>query len=76
MTTAKLIKVPKVTPNGLLHPPVAVEDSTIGRSGQIQGAKIVTSPDTNAKESKIIIVSNYILRKPIRASEMTLHFFG
>ena len=51
----KLRIIPKVIPSGFLWPPEAVEERTIGRIGQMQGAKIVTNPDKNANKSKIII---------------------
>jgi len=52
----KLMMIPNVTPSGRLLPPVAADDKTMGRMGQIQGAAMVTSPDTKAKNSKIIII--------------------
>jgi len=51
----KLVTTPIVIPSGLLCPPVAAEDKTIGRIGQIQGAAIVTSPERNAKSNSMII---------------------
>jgi hypothetical protein len=52
-------RIPRVNPRGLLCPPKAELDKTIGRSGHMHGAAIVTSPDIKAKKSKIGI--NYIL---------------
>ena len=51
----KLNIIPKVIPSGFLCPPVVVEDNIIGKRGQMHGAKIVTSPDMNAKINKINI---------------------
>ena len=51
---AKLAIIPKVIPSGFPFPPVAEEERMIGRSGQIQGAKIVTSPEINAKMRRMI----------------------
>lgn len=46
----KLVIIPSVTPRGLNRPfPAIVLDNTIGSSGQIHGAKIVTSPERKAK---------------------------
>ena len=53
---AKLIQTPKVIPRGFFLPPVADADRTIGRSGQIQGAAIVTRPEIKAKISKMSIL--------------------
>ncbi len=47
-------KIPKVIPSGFLCPPVVVDDKTRGRRGQMQGAKIVTKPDINAKSKRTI----------------------
>ena len=52
----KLMMIPRVTPRGRLFPPVAADDKTMGKMGQIQGAAIVTSPDKKANSSKIVII--------------------
>ena len=52
---AKLIITPIVIPRGFFLPPVAEADKTIGKSGQIQGAAIVTSPEIKANISRISI---------------------
>ena len=52
---AKLIIIPKVIPNGFFLAVVMDEERTIGKSGQIQGAKIVTKPDTKAKNKSTSI---------------------
>jgi hypothetical protein len=52
----KLKAIPSVTPRGFDLPPKDADEKTIGRSGQIQGAKIVSNPEKNAKKSKIIMV--------------------
>lgn len=54
----KLTIIPSVTPSGLLWLlPVAEAERTIGNSGQMHGAKIVTSPARNANpKSKIILI--------------------
>lgn len=46
----KLTIIPRVIPRGFLRPvePIEVE-RIIGRSGQMQGVKIVTNPERNAK---------------------------
>ena len=52
VTRPKLIIIPRVMPSGFLCPPVAVADKMIGRSGHIQGARIVISPDTKRSEER------------------------
>lgn len=47
--------IPKVIPKGFAFPPVVVEERMIGNKGQIQGAKIVMSPETKANNSRTII---------------------
>ncbi len=60
--------IPKVMPSGLAWVfPAAEEESTIGNSGQIHGAKIVTSPARKAKPKSKIINSK-------RYSYLSLHF--
>ena len=60
MKKAKLITIPRVIPKGRLWLWPAIEDDkTIGRTGQMQGAKIVTSPDRNANINKSATI-NYI----------------
>jgi hypothetical protein len=50
--------IPRVTPRGFLCDfPVTLTERIMGKSGQIQGAKIVTNPAKKAKKSKRIIVS-------------------
>ncbi len=53
--TAKLEIIPSVIPSGFRLPPDVVEERMIGNNGQIHGAKIVISPETNAKNKRIII---------------------
>ncbi len=54
----KLNISPSVMPSGRLWPLPATDDErTMGNSGQIQGASIVTRPDKNAKPSRKIILS-------------------
>jgi len=55
----KLVITPKVIPSAFLCPPVADEDKIIGRSGQIQGAAIVASPEIKAKIRSIDIYKLY-----------------
>ncbi len=55
MKSAKLIIIPKVIPKGFRFSPVEEDERMIGRRGQMQGAKIVTNPDKNAKVKRIII---------------------
>jgi hypothetical protein len=52
----KLVIMPNVIPKGFLFPPVDDEESTIGRSGQIQGASMVMNPETKANKSNIIVL--------------------
>jgi hypothetical protein len=52
----KLARIPNVIPNGFSLPPVDVADRTIGRSGQMHGAKIVNSPEIKANSSSIGII--------------------
>ncbi len=44
-----------VIPRGLFFPPVTVAERIIGKSGQIQGANMVTKPDRKAKRKRISI---------------------
>ena len=53
---AKLVTIPKVIPNGLDFPPAVVDERTIGKSGQMQGARIVTNPEINAKNKSANIM--------------------
>jgi len=49
---AKLVIIPSEMPSGRLIPfPFTLADRTIGNNGQMQGDKIVTTPDTKAKPS-------------------------
>jgi len=51
----KLVTMPRTAPTGLLLlPPVAVE-RTIGKSGQIQGARIAARPEMKAIRTTISI---------------------
>lgn len=60
---AKLNIIPRVIPSGFFLP-VLVEDArTIGKRGHIQGARIVTRPETKEKKSKISIIKLYIVYK-------------
>jgi len=49
---AKLEIIPIVIPKGFALPPTADEDNTMGKSGQIHGAAIVTKPDKKAKTNR------------------------
>ena len=53
------MQIPKVIPNGFLCPPVALEDKITGKSGQMQGAAIVTSPEIKANIKSIDIYQLY-----------------
>ena len=56
----KIVKLPinpMTTPKGLLLPVWVDSESTIGRTGKIQGDRIVTTPAINAKITKIIILT-------------------
>jgi len=57
----KLSIMPSVIPSGRRCPPFPAtdEDKTIGKSGQIHGARIVTRPDKNAKSKSIMINVEY-----------------
>ena len=59
----KLSMTPRVIPSGLWCPlfPAIEEDRTIGSTGQIHGAKIVTKPAENEKKSNKIIRNLYSL---------------
>ena len=57
MKIAKLKQIPIVIPRGLFFPPVVAEERIIGRSGQMHGARIVTSPEMNAKIRRMITFS-------------------
>src|SRR3989344_6952373 len=46
---AKLTIIPRVIPIGFRCPPLVDEERMIGRSGQMQGAKIVVRPATKEK---------------------------
>lgn len=52
---AKVVIMPSTTPRGLRLPPEDAEDNTIGRMGQMHGAKIVANPEMNANNSSIIM---------------------
>ena len=56
--SAKLIIIPKVIPRGFLFSPVTVDERMIGKSGQMQGARIVTRPEMKAKNKRINIKLN------------------
>ena len=58
---AKLKMTPIVIPNGLLWSffPAIDEDSTIGSTGQMQGARIVTKPAKNENSSNNILILYY-----------------
>ncbi len=58
INTEKLTIIPSVMPKDFAFPPFKEEERIIGRSGQMQGARIVTRPDMNAKKSKISIFVN------------------
>jgi hypothetical protein len=51
----KLSIIPNVIPSGFFFPPVADEERTIGKSGQIQGARIVMRPEMKAKNKRMSI---------------------
>jgi hypothetical protein len=46
----KLTEIPVTIPKGLRCPPLTPDDKIMGSSGQMHGAKIVTSPERNAKK--------------------------
>lgn len=52
---AKLTMIPRVIPSGLRFPPVDEAERTIGNSGQIHGAKMVTSPEIKEKKRSVSI---------------------
>ena len=52
---------PKVKPRGLRFPLPDEAEKIIGKSGQIQGAKIVASPAKKLKRSSIFITLKSIL---------------
>lgn len=56
---AKLVIIPKVIPKGFLWPPVAVDERIMGKSGQMHGAAMVTSPEIKANKSSIDISKLY-----------------
>ena len=64
MLSVKIVKLsimPSVIPRGRLWDVLPTEaERIIGKSGQIQGARIVTSPDINAKISKSAISTNLV----------------
>jgi hypothetical protein len=53
----KLIIIPKTIPRGRLCPscPASEEERTIGSTGQIQGARIVVTPEIKENRSNTII---------------------
>ena len=58
MVKVKMVKetmMPRTIPNGFFFPPVVVDERIIGRSGQIQGAAMVTKPEIKANKSKMSI---------------------
>ena|SRR3989344_1147013 len=55
INTEKLAIIPSVMPRDFDFPPLRDEERTIGRIGQIHGARIVTKPEMNAKRRRTII---------------------
>jgi len=53
----KLKIIPKVIPKGLAFDELADEDKTIGRIGQIHGARIVASPAKKANPKRTVTLS-------------------
>lgn len=62
----KLTAKPVTKPRGFFLPPATPEESTIGKIGQIQGAKIVTIPDKNVKKSSTNIQYIWFIDRKIR----------
>jgi len=50
---------PRTTPSGFLLPDLSTEERIIGRSGRIQGERIVTNPAMKANTIKRIIFRLY-----------------
>jgi hypothetical protein len=48
----KLVITPRVKPKGFFFPPVEETESTRGKRGQIQGARIVAKPARKLKNSR------------------------
>ncbi|MCH7972855.1 MAG: hypothetical protein IH949_03005 [Bacteroidetes bacterium] len=58
--SVKIVKLainPVTTPKGLFFPVRVDSESTIGKTGKIQGDRIVTTPAINANITKIIILT-------------------
>ena len=61
---AKLVMIPTMIPNDFVFPPFTDADKIIGSKGQMQGARIVTNPEINAKTNKIticVLTNTYII---------------
>jgi hypothetical protein len=52
----KLAMTPKVIPRDFFFPPADDAEKTIGKSGQMHGAKIVMNPAKNEKSSSVAMV--------------------
>lgn len=50
---AKLNIIPRVMPRGFFFSPVVEDDRTIGKRGQMHGARMVINPETKEKKSRI-----------------------
>ncbi len=55
VNTVKLTTNPASTPKGRAFPPPRLPDRTIGRTGRMQGERMVMIPDTKAKASRTAI---------------------
>jgi len=54
----KLVITPRVMPSDFLFPPPEDAENTIGKSGHMQGAKIVINPAKNEKIRSVAILRN------------------
>jgi len=60
----KIVKLPMkpiITPTGRFFPPILPERTT-GKTGKIQGERMVTMPDKKANSSSINIMGSYYLK--------------
>jgi hypothetical protein len=53
--TVKLTTKPEMTPKGRALPPLTPPDSRIGRTGRMQGDRIVMTPERKAKATRMIM---------------------
>jgi hypothetical protein len=58
VNSVKLVITPKVIPSDFLFPPPDDAENTIGKSGHIQGAKIVINPAKNEKIRSVTIITS------------------